>query len=92
MIMGSNNMLVWQVRLWLLALAAVLVLGNTREPAAARRVQQIGSAQPVGCSVGAVQTPAAWPAGLAIAGSGVQKCRATSMTAPRGERSALAGG
>lgn len=86
-------MLVWQIRLWLLALAVVLLLGNAREPAAARRAQQIGAAQPAGCSVGAVPTRASTRAGtLALGGTDAKKCRAASMTAPRGEQPVLAGG
>lgn len=86
-------MLVWQIRLWLLAVAAVLLLGNTREPAATRDAQQFGAAQPVGCSVGAGATRPATPPGvLMLGGAGGKKCRAASVTAPRGEQPVLAGG
>jgi hypothetical protein len=89
----KNSMLVWQIRLWLLALAAVLLLGNTREPAATRGAQQIGAAQPVGCSVGAVPTrPATAPGALVLGATGGKKCRAASVTAPAGGPSVVAGG
>lgn len=45
--MPRNSLFVWQVRVWMLALAAVLVFANAGQPAAERAGQQIMSeAQP----------------------------------------------
>ena len=91
--MRPNTLLVWQIRLWLLALAAVLLLGNTRDAAGDKRGQQIGTAQQGGCSVGVVTTRASTPAGaMALDATGAKKCRAASVTPPRGEQPVLAGG
>jgi hypothetical protein len=89
--MHSNTVLVWQIRLWLLAIAAVLLLGNTRDPGPHKLIRQIGTAQQVGCSAAAV--PAGTPAAsVAALGDAAKKCRAASATAPGAEQPMLAGG
>ena len=72
--MFTNTLFVWQVRVWMLALAAVLVYANATQPAGDKAGQQLGisDAQPCLTARGPVVKARLTTAG---AGSSATKCR-----------------